>query len=98
MPPLTKRRRHLASIAQAGGQAPKRPKSTVEEDQAFFSEGEEDSDDPKSILMPAEVDQAFISEREEDNDLQEVDESGDSSVSSNSDDEVLYSFIPKIWC
>ena len=72
MPRLTKRRRHLASIAQAGGQAPKRPRSTVEEDQAFFSEQEEDSD------------------------LQEVDESGDSSVSSNSDDEVLYSFTPKI--
>ena len=37
----------------------------MEEDQAFFSEQEEDSHDPKSILIPVEVDQAFFSEREE---------------------------------
>ena len=71
MPRPTKRRLHLASIASAGGVAPKRLKSTqMEEDQAFLSEYEEGSDGQW-----------------------EVDESGDSDVSSNSDDdEVLYLF------
>jgi hypothetical protein len=75
MPRLTKRRLQLASIAQAGGMAPKRPK-----------------------LTPMEEDQAFLSEYEEDSDGQwEVDESGDSDISSNSDDdEVLYPFYTQI--
>lgn len=66
MPRLSKRRLQLASIVQAGGKRPK--------------------------LTPMEEDQAFLSEYEEDSDGQwEVDESGDSDVSSNSDDdEVLY--------
>ena len=98
MSPLTKWRYYLASIAQAGSQAPKCSKSTVEEDQVFFSEEEKDSDNLKSILIPAEVDQAFISEWKEDSDPQEVDESSDSSISSNSDNKILYSFTLKIWC
>jgi hypothetical protein len=73
---LSNRKRHLASIAQAGGMAPKRPKLMsipMGEDQAFWSEYENDSD---SQLV--------------------VDESGDSDVLSNSDDdEVLISLIPK---
>jgi hypothetical protein len=71
MPRPNKQKRHIASIAGAGGVAPKRLKSTqIEEDQAFLSEYEEGSDRQW-----------------------EVDESGDSDVSSNSDDdEVLYFF------
>jgi hypothetical protein len=72
MPRPTKRRLHLAAIAQAGGVAAKRPKSTpVEEDQAFLSEYEEDSDGQW-----------------------EVDESGDSNVSSSSDDDEVLLAIP----
>jgi hypothetical protein len=75
MPRLTKRRAHLASIAQTGGITPKRPKLI-----------------PIEESTPLEEDQAFLSMYEEDSDSQwEVDESGDSSVSSDSDnDEVLY--------
>ena len=65
----------MASIAQNGGSAPKRPKSTlVGEHQALLSEYEEESDGQL-----------------------EVDESGDSDVSSNSDDsEVLYPYRSKV--
>src|SRR5271155_3403393 len=71
MPRLTKRRLHLASIVQAGSMAPKRPK-----------------------LTPMEEDQAFLSEYEEDSDGQwEVDESRDSNVSSNSDDDEALSLL-----
>ena len=50
MPRRTKRTFHLASIAQAGDVALKRLKSTsVEEDQAFLSRYEEDSDDQREV-------------------------------------------------
>jgi hypothetical protein len=69
MAPVSKRRLHLASIAQAGNAASKRLKiAQMEKDRTILSEFEEGSDDQW-----------------------EVDESGDSNVSSNSDDdEVLY--------
>jgi hypothetical protein len=72
MPRLAKQKRHLASIAQAGGMAPKRPKAG-----------------PKSTdSTPIGGDQAFLSEYEEESDGRwEVDESGDSDVSSDSDDD-----------
>ena len=68
MPRPSKRRLQSASVAQAGGMAPKRQKLTlIGDDQAFLSEYEEDSDGQW-----------------------EVDESGDSSISNNSDNnEVL---------
>jgi hypothetical protein len=68
MPRPSKRRLQSASVAQAGGLAPKRQKLTlIGDNQASLSEYEEDSDGQW-----------------------EVDESGDSNISSNSDnDEVL---------
>jgi hypothetical protein len=75
MPRVSKQKRHLATISQAGGAAPKRPKTThIREDLPFPPEPE------------------CQEEYEEDSrGLWEVDESGDSDVSSNSsDDEVLH--------
>ena len=67
MPRPSKRKRQSASVARAGGVAPKRPKLTS---------------------TPTGEDQAVLSEYEKDSDGQwGVDESGDSDVSSDSDDD-----------
>jgi hypothetical protein len=99
MPRVSKQKRHLATISQAGGAAPKRPKTThIREDLPFppepecQEEYEEDSrglwevDDEEDSRGLREVD-----DEEDSRGLWEVDESGDSDVSSNSsDDEVLH--------
>jgi hypothetical protein len=85
MPCLGKQKRHLTAISR--GRAPKRQKTMFSDVETLVEE-----DQPFAFVSEHEEDQAFalLSEHEKGSNGQwEVDESGDSDVPTDSDDEVL---------